>query len=132
MDIVLEVIDTFIGDHIYAKFFPAEVLQNESGPVSNSTDEQPSSTWSYEPATAYLHLEPSKAAYMSAWPRDNIYRQATSLFLTTWCVQHRKAGIRTLFFKACMFANIRAGSSGSSSISYSLPCPLWLFSTKEP
>lgn len=132
MDIVLEVIDTFLGDHIYAKLLPAEVLQNEFGPVSNPTDERPSPPWSYEPATAYLHLEPSKAAYMSSWPRDNIYRQAASLFLITWCVQHWKAGIRRLFFKACMFANIHAGSSDSSSTSYSPPYPLCLFSTKEP
>lgn len=85
MDIVLEVLDTFVGDHVYAALHPSKALGNSFDPESNATA-QPPSTWHYEPATAYLHLEPSRAAYLSAWPRDNIYRQGISLFLVTWYV----------------------------------------------
>lgn len=86
MDIVLEVLDTFVGDHVYAALHPAKSLLSDFDPASNATTE-PLSAWRYEPATAYLHLEPSKAAYMSAWSRDNIYRQTLSLFLITWYAQ---------------------------------------------
>lgn len=80
MDIVLEVLDTFIGDRIYANLIPAPSLNI----LGNSTSVKSHSTWSYKPATSYLYLEPSEAAYMSAWSRDNIYRQSISLFMITW------------------------------------------------
>ncbi|KAH0108161.1 sterol delta 5,6-desaturase ERG3, partial [Aureobasidium melanogenum] len=54
----------------------------------------PNATWStmargitpykFEPASQYFSVEPSSYAYMSRWPRDNIARQAISLFLITW------------------------------------------------
>jgi len=40
--------------------------------------------YSYEPASQFMSFEPSDFAYMSQWPRDNIYRQAFNLFLITW------------------------------------------------
>ena len=61
MVIVLEVLDTFDGDHVYATLYPAKILYIGVDPVSNATA-QPLSAWHYEPATAYLHLQPSDAA----------------------------------------------------------------------
>lgn len=83
MDVVLEIVDTFIGDYAYAALHPAKSLQGSFDPTSNATVGH-LSTWQYEPATKYLYLEPPEAAYMSAWPRDNIYRQSLSLYLITW------------------------------------------------
>lgn len=85
MDIVLEVFDTVILDHVYATLHPTKPPLSDFNSASNTTAE-PLSVWRYEPATAYVHLEPSKAAYMSAWSRDNMYRQILSLFFITWYV----------------------------------------------
>lgn len=85
MDIVLEVLDTIILDHAYAALHPANLPLSDFNSESNATAE-PLPSWRYEPATAYVHLEPSKAAYKSAWSRDNMYRQILSLFLITWYV----------------------------------------------
>ncbi|KAF4816915.1 putative Delta(7)-sterol 5(6)-desaturase [Colletotrichum siamense] len=84
MDIVLEVVDTFVGDKIYASLLPAGAAPYDFPHTAANATAQPLSTWQYKPATHWLHLEPSEAAYMSAWPRDNMYRQFTSLFLVTW------------------------------------------------
>lgn len=87
MDIVLEVLDTYAFDYAYAYFLPAKPAPYGFGDVNgaNSTA-QTLSSWQYKPATHLFSLEPSQAAYMSAWPRDNIYRQAISLYLITWFV----------------------------------------------
>ena len=87
MDVVLEVTDYFVGDYFYAWAHPlksppysynASALSSDPGAVE--------STWQYEPAAHFMRLEPSEAAYMSAWDRSNIYRQAFSLFMVTWYV----------------------------------------------
>ncbi|KAL2007194.1 hypothetical protein VTN00DRAFT_8632 [Thermoascus crustaceus] len=89
MDIVLEVWDTFLGDRLYATLVPASLSSSITFPsdsVFNGTLSffgQPDS-YVYEPATKFFRLEPSKYAYLSAWPRDNIYRQSVSFFLITW------------------------------------------------
>ncbi|OTA66686.1 hypothetical protein K449DRAFT_325918 [Hypoxylon sp. EC38] len=83
MDVVLEVADTFIGDYVYAWALPAHSTSYDFlDATSNST--QPMSTWQFKTANPYFSFEPSKYAYMSAWNRDNLYRQAISLFLITW------------------------------------------------
>jgi Delta7-sterol 5-desaturase len=87
MDIVLEVVDTFLGDQIFAWALPARPVPYNYPQMRNGTD-QVYSTWQYTPATKYLYLEPSPAAYKSAWPRDNIYRQAISLYMMTWYAVH--------------------------------------------
>jgi lathosterol oxidase len=71
MDVALEVFDTFLLDYVYSIILPASL-------------DDPSAQWHYTPATVYITLPPGKAAFASAWPRDNIYRQAISLFLITW------------------------------------------------
>lgn len=87
MDVVLEITDTFIGDYLYATLHPAKpVFYDFPEAGANATTAQALSDWSYKPATQFIHLEPSKYAYMSAWPRDNIFRQGFSLFMITWYV----------------------------------------------
>lgn len=86
MDIVLEVADTLFGDYLYATFQPAQPAPYDfPHPPSNETvNDKAFSSWTYTPSTHYFSLEPSQYAYMSQWPRDNIYRQALSLFLIVW------------------------------------------------
>ena len=95
MDIVLEVFDTFLFDRLYSAFAPASVTEylpqlikhNVTATISSMREVgtfAPQSDYSYIPASAYLSLTPSKYAYMSAMPRDSIYRQAISLGLITW------------------------------------------------
>lgn len=92
MDIALEIWDTFIGDPLYATLLPLSLSSSVSSPgftnAANSTlsffgAPQP---FTYEPATQLIYLEPSQYAYMSAWPRNNIYRQFLSFFLIVWYV----------------------------------------------
>jgi lathosterol oxidase len=87
MDIVLEVVDTFALDYAYAYLLPAGAapydLLNHG---ANGTISALASTWEYKPASTYVNFLPSAAAYMSAWPRDYIWRQFISLFLITWYV----------------------------------------------
>ena len=85
MDIVLEVFDTFIADPLYAAVLPAE-LSKDSGVNGTTSEAFDGGGYVYEPSTKYFHLEPSECAYMSSWPRDNVYRQGLSLYLITWYV----------------------------------------------
>ncbi|KAM0428233.1 hypothetical protein ACHAPT_007134 [Fusarium lateritium] len=87
MDVVLEVVDTFIADYGYAYFHPKQPTPYDFPASSNSTDSSAQaafSTWTYKPATQFITLEPPQAAYMSAWDRDNPLRQALTLYLITW------------------------------------------------
>ncbi|KAI9796820.1 MAG: c-5 sterol desaturase [Piccolia ochrophora] len=98
MDIVLEVFDTVFLDRLYATLLPTSlwsVLQDSAAQVStggtasaiatfSSAREQATTAYEYRAASQYLQLQPSKWAYQSAWPRDNVYRQALSLYLITW------------------------------------------------
>ena len=79
MDIVLELFDTYLFDRIYSTLLPV------SGPLSlKQAGQDVVSQYSYQPASQILGFPPTEWAYRSAWPRDNIYRQALSLFLITW------------------------------------------------
>lgn len=83
MDIVLELSDTYLFDYIYAWALPARSAPYHhpgKAPISAAI----ASTWGYTPATAFFSTQPSQAAYMSAWTRDNVYRQGFSLFLILW------------------------------------------------
>lgn len=89
MDIVLEVWDTFIGDRLYSTLLPASLSSVSLPAFANAANTSlalfgADTPFVYEPATQLIHLEPSKWAYLSAWPRNNIYRQFTSFFLITW------------------------------------------------
>jgi lathosterol oxidase len=85
MDIVLEVLDTFVLDQAYALLLPARPAPYDyPDHASTNASAQTFSTWQYKPSTDYFQLEPSQYAYMSTWPRDNIFRQGISLFFMTW------------------------------------------------
>lgn len=88
MDIVLEVFDTFAFDRLYATILPTlQAIPNgrNSPNVATSTfsslREMPTVI---HPASQFFQLEPTKYAYMSVWPRDNVWRQGLSLYLITW------------------------------------------------
>ncbi|KAG4429485.1 hypothetical protein IFR05_015036 [Cadophora sp. M221] len=86
MDIALEFCDTFFFDHVFAKVFPASHPPYSLDGASNSTmaSLKAASPWQYKPATSFLSFTPRDVAYMSELNRDNIYRQAFSLFLIMW------------------------------------------------
>lgn len=88
MDVVLEIVDTYIGDYIYAWAHPAHPTSYEFLNTNSNSTELFSSSWQYKTANPYFEVTPSKYAYMSAWDRDNVYRQAISLYLITWFVVH--------------------------------------------
>ena len=83
MDIALELCDTFLLDRVYATAHPAPSAPYLSDSKANATG-QHLTTWQYTPSTHLFTLEPSQYAYMSAWPRDNAYRQFISCFALTW------------------------------------------------
>lgn len=97
MDIVLEVFDTLVLDRLYATILPTSAASasfnaapsGKMGATANATfssmRELPTGVgYRYHPASQYLQMQPSKWAYMSAWPRDNLYRQTISLYLITY------------------------------------------------
>jgi lathosterol oxidase len=86
MDFILEVFDTFIGDHVWAAILPAKAAPYDfpQTAANATTVEQSFSTWTYKPASEYIYIEPYQAAYMSAWSRDNVWRQGISLYTITW------------------------------------------------
>lgn len=93
MDIILEFTDTFIADYIYAWAHPAKPAPYDYpiGTAANATA-QSFSSWTYEPASQFINVQPSQAAWLSAWPRDNPYRQAITLYFIVWYV----ASLRSL------------------------------------
>ena len=99
MDVVLEAFDTFLFDRLYANALPIGPSHSTFDPVStlaasfkgyNETyglaPEVPftRSGWQWEPSNSYFSLQPSEFAYLSRWDRDNIFRQALSLYIITW------------------------------------------------
>ncbi|KAI1646332.1 uncharacterized protein F4817DRAFT_316829 [Daldinia loculata] len=84
MDVVLEIADTLAGDYIYSKLLPLQPVAPHDLPDVGANSTQVLSSWQFKSANPYFQLEPSQYAYMSAWDRDNPYRQSTSLFLITW------------------------------------------------
>lgn len=76
MDIVLDVVDTFAFDRLYATVLPANKPANDELLATYNQN-----------VGRYVALQPSRWALLSSWPRDDIHRQALSLFLITWCVE---------------------------------------------
>lgn len=87
MDIVLEVFDTFLFDRFWSTLYPASTfhypknLPTDATTTFSSMRELPTAIHS---STQFFQLAPSRYAYMSEWPRDNIWRQFFSLYLITW------------------------------------------------
>ena len=99
MDIVLEVFDTFLFDALWATVYPASYSQASLKIPQNAASSTFSSmreiaTGRPKPSTQFFQLEPSNYAYMSAWPRDNIYRQGITLYLITWYAAPLQHGIQ--------------------------------------
>jgi lathosterol oxidase len=90
MDIVLELADTFIFDHLYSNLLPASSTPLTANASFSSIREEPTgfalpaATWQYEPASKYFSVQPSHVAYESAWSRDDWRRQLLTLYLITW------------------------------------------------
>ncbi|KAL8985171.1 MAG: hypothetical protein Q9205_001048 [Flavoplaca limonia] len=88
MDIVLDVFDTFLFDRLYATAFPRSFVAGASPKVVEDATATFSSMRELPTAVRSLkqfwNLEPSQYAVLSAWPRDNIWRQTLSLYLITW------------------------------------------------
>ena len=95
MDIVLEIVDTFLFDRIYATLLPASpspYLAQKSNNATTSTFSSlregatalPEYNYIFRPASQILSVNPTHWTYSSSWPRDNIYRQAISLFAIVW------------------------------------------------
>jgi lathosterol oxidase len=86
MDVVLELTDTFIADHAYAWLFPLQPAPYDFPKATAANASAAYSSWTYKPATKYFQVQPYPAAYLSSLPRDNVWRQAVTLFLITWYV----------------------------------------------
>ncbi|KAK2794937.1 c-5 sterol desaturase [Onygenales sp. PD_12] len=89
MDVILEVLDTFLFDYLYAAVVPGSTAGGLTSKIANGLNITESALgagagYVYSPSTRYFSLEPSKYAYKSALPRDNIYRQFITLYLITW------------------------------------------------
>jgi len=92
MDIVLEGFDRFLFDYPYAKLLPSPTAYGSPDAGFNATSsskEVPkafpvNNGWTYQPASDLIQFGASKWAYESQWTRDNIYRQALSLYIITW------------------------------------------------
>lgn len=124
MDIALEFCDTFFFDHVFAKVFPASPPPYSLDGASNSTIAglKAASPWQYKPATSFLSFTPRDAAYMSELNRDNIYRQAFSLFLIMWYV----------FQSICKYSANFPGLPVVLFTSSSRPSPTSSSSTRQP
>lgn len=94
MDIVLEVLDTFVYDRLYSNILPLRQSPHTWSPLDFIAP-SPNTTWAsleesgiqnykYQPASQFYSVQPSEYAYMSRLPRDNILRQTISLYFTTW------------------------------------------------
>ncbi|EEQ85884.1 c-5 sterol desaturase [Blastomyces dermatitidis] len=89
MDVILEVLDTFIFDYFYAKFAPAKdaaaIVSSFSGSLNATKYEfVGAGGYVYQPTSSYFKLQPSIYAYTSSLPRDNLWRQLLTLYLITW------------------------------------------------
>ena len=93
MDIILELFDTFLFDRLYSTILPASASSTVKQAAQNAVSSTFSSLregataapqYTFQPASQLLSFHPSDWAYRSAWPRDNMYRQLTSLFIITW------------------------------------------------
>ena len=92
MDVALEICDTYAFDYVYAALHPAGPTSYDFSDFKANSSSQTFGSWQYTPSTHLFTLEPSQAAHMSAWPRDNVYRQFISCFALTWYAGHSFAG----------------------------------------
>ncbi|KAL2850857.1 hypothetical protein BJX68DRAFT_255035 [Aspergillus pseudodeflectus] len=75
MDVLLDVLDTFVFDRLYASILPSPHPILYDAGTRNAYNKH---------IGLYIPLEPSLYVDASLWKRDHIVRQATSLFLISW------------------------------------------------
>lgn len=89
MDVVLDVLDTFAFDRLYSSLLPASqaqlALNKEAFPTYNQN------------VGRYVTLPASDWATQSSWARDDVRRQAVSLFFITWYACQPESGHTTWF-----------------------------------
>ncbi|PWY92632.1 copper-transporting ATPase [Aspergillus heteromorphus CBS 117.55] len=74
MDVILDVLDTFVFDRVYASVLP----------IGNTTLEYAFQPPLNQHVGRYYPLQPSEWATASSWKRDYLPRQAASLFFLMW------------------------------------------------
>ncbi|GME66099.1 Sterol delta -desaturase erg3 protein [Neofusicoccum parvum] len=85
MDLVLEFCDAFVFDRVYSALLPAQARNvGEVGAGNGSVIQPCLDSYRFEPASQYISFPPSEHACMSAWPRENLWRQLVSLYIVTW------------------------------------------------
>ncbi|KAF4308509.1 Fatty acid hydroxylase [Botryosphaeria dothidea] len=86
MDLVLEGLDAYVFDRLYATLLPAQNLNITSQLASENVSATASCLDNYDfmPASKYLSFPPSEYACMSTLPRENVWRQLISLYIITW------------------------------------------------
>lgn len=96
MDIILELLDEYVLDDLYAKLLPPSPLPSPSPPSTRSawlpltSLPFPISSSDISPTNETLHA--SSSILTSAWPRDHLFRQILSLSVVTII------GIHLLYF----------------------------------
>lgn len=81
MDVLLDVLDTFLLDRFYATILPKSTTDPFQWTPTNGTEIPHSLN---ERVNRYRPLEPSEWATESFLPRDHIVRQFLSLFAVSW------------------------------------------------
>lgn len=76
MDIFLDILDTLVLDQCYAFLSP--------DPAAILNGDLPTNANLNRHVGIYYPMQPSKWAEASLWKRDDIARQALSLYLITW------------------------------------------------
>lgn len=105
MDVVLEFFDTYFFDRAYATLAPVNNAYSVFEPISTLAaglkqygfdnqswiqggqsvlSEAAQNGWTWTPASNFISFPPSEFAYQSRLDRDNIWRQAISLYFLTW------------------------------------------------
>lgn len=94
MDIVLEILDGLVYDRVYALVAPGvpgpqaydayKLAANTTFSSVHESAKVALNNYQYRPASKYIHLAPSKYAYLSSMARDDPLRQFISLYMTTW------------------------------------------------
>ncbi|KAJ5591857.1 uncharacterized protein N7459_002226 [Penicillium hispanicum] len=77
MDVILDVLDTFVFDRCYASLLPDPFAISGN----NTLSQQP---FLNHHVKVYYPLEPSQWAEASRWKRDHMARQTVSLFIIAW------------------------------------------------
>jgi hypothetical protein len=78
MDVFLDICDTFFFDRLYASILPRTDFPN------NDTLQNIGVEAYNQHVQLYYPLQPSEWAASSSWKREDLCRQALSLFLITW------------------------------------------------